>query len=418
LIRYHAAWVLPIVAPPIRDGWVTVDGGRVVAVSGADEHPAETGSHNEDDRGIRLQPDSDQDLGTVAILPGLVNAHTHLELSYLRDQVPPAGEFVTWIRRVMAARRDRPDARSPEILAAVAGAIGECERYGTAVVGDISNTLVTFEPLARSTLAGVVFYELIRFNAPDPRAFVEQASRQLDTLMPTERLRCSLAAHAPYSVARLVLRAIRDALARHPSLPCSVHLSESAEEVEFIRSARGPWRALLEDIGSWDPAFVAPGGTPVEYLDASGFLDERVLAVHGVQMTAGDLQRLAARGVTLVTCPRSNGHTGAGAPPLEDFYASGVRVAVGTDSLASAPDLSVFAELATARALAPSVPAAALLESATRSGAAALGFAADYGTIEPGRRSRLIAVTLPDAVDDVEEYLVSGIEPEQIRWLE
>ncbi|HEY7170103.1 MAG TPA: amidohydrolase family protein [Vicinamibacterales bacterium] len=425
MIRYHAAWVLPIAAPPLRDGWVVVDGGRVVAVGGARHDPAEAGSHRDDrreshtdDRGIRLQPDSDEDLGNVAILPGLVNAHTHLELSYLRDQVPPAGEFVTWIRRVMAARRERPDARSPEIFDGIASAIAECERCGTAVVGDISNTLVTFEPLARSPLAGVVFYELIRFNAPDPRAFVEQATRQLDTLMPTARLRCSLAAHAPYSVAPAVLRAIRESLARHPALPASVHLSESAEEVEFIRSASGSWRALLEDIGSWDPAFVAPGGTPVEYLDAIGFLDDRVLAVHAVQATVADLQRLAARGATLVTCPRSNGHTGAGAPPLEEFYASGVRVAVGTDSLASAPDLNVFAELATARALAPTVPAASLLESATRSGAAALGFAGDYGTIEPGRRARLIAVTLPDRLDDVEEYLVSGIEPEQIRWIE
>src|SRR5436190_23466133 len=98
-------------------------------------------------------------------------------------------------------------------------------------------------------------------------------------------------------------------------------------------------------------------------------------------MSPEDLKRLEARGATLVTCPRSNGHTGAGAPPLEDFYASGVRIAVGTDSLASAPDLSVFAELATMRALAPAVPASALLESATRSGAQALGFEADYGTL-------------------------------------
>jgi cytosine/adenosine deaminase-related metal-dependent hydrolase len=414
LIRYHAAWVLPIAAPPLRNGWVLVDRGRIVAVGGPRQDPARAGYHTDHP----LQPDSVEDLGHVALLPGLVNAHTHLELSYLRDQVPPAGEFVTWIRRVMAARRERPDARSPEILAGIASAIAESERCGTAVVGDISNTLVTFEPLARSALAGVVFYELIRFNAADPRAVVEQASRQLDALMPTERLRCSLAAHAPYSVAPSVLRSIREALARHPALPASVHLSESAEEMEFIRSAGGAWRALLEEVGSWDPAFVAPGGTPVEYLDAIGFLDDRVLAVHGVQATVADLQRLAARGATLVTCPRSNGHTGAGAPPLEEFYASGVRVAVGTDSLASAPDLSVFAELATARALAPTVPAAALLESATRSGAEALGFAADYGTIEPGRRSRLIAVTLPEGLDDVEEYLVSGIEPEQIRWVE
>ena len=95
-----------------------------------------------------------------------------------------------------------------------------------------------------------------------------------------------------------------------------------------------------------------------------------------------------------------------------------MRVAVGTDSLASAPDLNVFAELATMRALAPEVPAALLLDSATRQGARALGFDADYGTIEPGKRSRLLAVAVPDGVDDVEEYLVSGVGPEDIAWLD
>ena len=110
-----------------------------------------------------------------------------------------------------------------------------------------------------------------------------------------------------------------------PFAPCSVHLSESAEEVEFIKTGGGPWRALLEELGVWDPAWTAPGVSPVQYLDESGFLDARVLAVHGVQMTPADLARLAARGTTLVTCPRSNGHTGAGAPPIEEFYASGVR---------------------------------------------------------------------------------------------
>ena len=399
--RYRASWVLPIVEPPIKDGWIAVDRGRIVA----------TGRPSAN----RSEPEID--LGDVAVLPGLVNAHTHLELSYLRDEVPPAPQFVTWIRNVMAARRQRPDPASPEIVEAIDRGIDEAVSTGTAVVGDISNTLVTFDRIARSPLAAVVFYELIRFNAPEPEALVQQAAADLARLPATDRVRASLAAHAPYSVAPLVFRAIRAAVNREPFAPCSVHLSESVEEVEFIRSGGGPWRQLLQDVGAWDPAWVAPGGSPVKFLDDCGFLDGRVLAVHGVQMTADDLQRLIDRGVTLVTCPRSNGHTGAGAPPIEDFYRSGVRVAVGTDSLASTPDLNVFAEIATMRALAPGVPASALLESATRHGAKALGFDADYGTIEAGKRARLLLVAVPPGSGDVEEYLVGGVQPEQIRWL-
>ncbi len=408
MIRYSASWVLPIAEPPIRNGWISIDRDHIAAYG----RPGPSGG-----RASRFHA-TEVWLGDVAIMPGLVNAHTHLELSYLRDEIAPASGFVTWIRRVMAARRERPDPAGAEIVRGVTAAIDESLASGTALVGDISNTLVTVAPLAASALAAVVFYELIRFNAPEPERMVEQACRDLAACVTTDRVRTTLAAHAPYSVAPLVLRAIRRAIDRAPFSPCSIHLSESAEEVEFIRSGSGPWRQLLEEIGAWDPAWVPPGGSPVQFLEASGFLDSRVLAVHGVQMTTDDLARLAACGATLVTCPRSNGHTGAGAPPLADFYASGVRVAVGTDSLASAPDLNVFAELATMRALTPGVPAASLLDSATRQGARALGFESEYGTIEPGKRARLIAVALPSGLDDVEEYLVSGIVPDQIAWLE
>ena len=408
MIRYHADWVLPITEPPIHHGWVAIDHARVVACGRLG--PAE--------KRADLIKSTEVELGHVALLPGLVNAHTHLELSYLRDEVPPASAFVTWIRAVVAARRHQPEPGGAGVLAAVERGIGEAIASGTALVGDISNTLVTFAPLAHSALAAVVFYELLRFNAPDPEAIVEQACRRIDMLEPTERVRASLAAHAPYSVAPLVLRAIRRAIDRDPFSPCSVHLSESVEEVEFIKDGSGPWRAFLEEIGSWNPGWVAPGVSPVEYLDTAGFLHGRLLAVHGVQMSASDLARLASHGATLVTCPRSNGHTGAGAPPLTEFYASGVRVAIGTDSLASAPDLNVFAELATMRALAPSVPASSLIESATLQGARALGCEADYGTIEPGKCARLITVAIPPGTGDVEEYLVSGVQPAQIRWVE
>jgi len=406
LIRFRASWVLPIDRPPVRNGWVAVERDRVVAI----------GSLSEAAAGARSTRD-DIALGNVAILPGLVNAHTHLELSHMRDEVPPASDFVTWVRSVMRARRQRPDPRSAEIMDGVRSGVAESIAAGTAVVGDISNTLVTYEPLAASPLAGVVFYELIRFNAPEPVVLVEAAEAEVAKLGATGRVRTSLAAHAPYSVAPLVFRAIRKAIDRDPFAPCSVHLSESAEEVEFIQNGGGPWRAVLEDLGAWDPDWVPPRVSPVQYLDDAGFLGANVLAVHGVQMTLDDLGRLRARGTTLVTCPRSNGHTGAGAPPIQDFYDAGVRVAIGTDSLASTPDLNVFAELATIRALAPDIAADALLRSATIEGARALGFDADYGTIEPGKLARLIAVALPSVIDDVEEYLVGGIEPSQITWL-
>ena len=406
MIRSHAAWVLPVGEPPIRHGWVAIDGGRIAGFGSRD---TPSGPSNASEV---------VDLGEAAVLPGLVNAHTHLELSYLRDEVGAAADFVSWIRNVMSARQGRRDPHAPDILESVDRAVAECVASGTAIVGDISNTLVPFDRLVRSQLAAVVFYELIRFKTPDPAGFVEDAWRRIRALQPTDRVRASLAAHAPYSVAPLVFKGIRQAIDRDPGARCSVHLSESVEEIEFVRDGTGPWRELLVGVGAWDPSWVAPGVSPVQFLDESRFLDSRVLAVHGVQMTLPDLRRLAARGTTLVTCPRSNRFTGAGDPPIADFYASEVRVAVGTDSLASSPDLNVFAELKAMRALAPSVPPSRLLESATLQGARALGFDDEYGTIAAGKMARLIAVDVPARTGDVEEYLVSGIQPGQLRWIQ
>jgi cytosine/adenosine deaminase-related metal-dependent hydrolase len=326
---------------------------------------------------------------------------------------------VTWARGIIQARREQPDPRAPAVLDGIERGIEDCVAAGTAVVGDISNTLVPYGPLSRSALAGVVFHEILRFNAPDPTAVVADALAQARALPPCRAVRASLAAHAPYSVAPAVLRALRTAMDADPVCgPCSIHLAESTAEVEFIARGTGPWRDVLEAVGSWDPTWTPSDVSPVEYVARHGCLDRRMLVVHGVQMSSFDLARVVSREATLVACPRSNRYTGAGRPPIEAFYASGVRVAVGTDSLASTPDLNVFAELAAMRALAPAVPARALLDSATRQGARALGFDGEYGTLAPGLRARMIAVTVPSDVDDVEEYLVGGIAPDQVAWVE
>jgi cytosine/adenosine deaminase-related metal-dependent hydrolase len=211
--------------------------------------------------------------------------------------------------------------------------------------------------------------------------------------------------------------AIREDLETQPAGLSTVHVGESTEETEFLQHGTGPWRDLLTTLGVWTDAWTAPGVSPVQYLAELGFLDSRVLAVHGVQFEGDDLARLRALGTTVVSCPRSNRYVGVGDPPLEAFYAMGVKVAFGTDSLASVSDLNLFAELARARQLAPRVPARALLESATRCGASALGFGDQFGTIEAGKRDALIAVRVPDEVADVEEYLLTGIEPSAIMWL-
>jgi len=287
------------------------------------------------------------------------------------------------------------------------------------LVGDISNTLVTAPLLREAALPAQIFHELLRFNAADAESMTREARATADAAADPDRdVRVSLAPHAPYSVSPALFTAIRADLDAHSGQVTSVHLGESLEETEFIRHGSGPWRVLLGELGVWTDAWRPPGTSSVAYLEEIGFLDRRVLAVHGVQFDGDDLDRLRARDMTIVSCPRSNQYVGVGAPPLEAFYAMKVNVALGTDSLASAPDLNMFAELAEARRLAPRVPARTLLESATRRGAAALGFEDDYGTLEVGKRAQIIAVAVPPDVSDVEEYLVSGIEPSAIRWLE
>jgi cytosine/adenosine deaminase-related metal-dependent hydrolase len=197
-----------------------------------------------------------------------------------------------------------------------------------------------------------------------------------------------------------------------------VHLGESPEEVRFLRDGSGPWRRLLQELGGWTDSWRPPGCGPLDYLARLGLLDGRLIAVHAGQLTDAELDRLAEAGGTVVTCPRSNQWTGGGTPPIERFYQRGVRVAVGTDSLASVQDLNMFQEVAEVRRIAPGVVASRLLRSATLDGAAALGFAGDLGSIAPGKQAALIAVRVPAGVPDVEEYLVRGIAPDDIGWLD
>ena len=398
-IRYHARWVAPIVAPPIEQGWVEVEGGAVRTV-GAGKPP----------RGDSLTRDID--LGCACILPGLVNAHTHLELSAQRGAVPPASTMPAWAAALMRRLEGEPPGAGNE---AMHGAIDEMYRAGTALIGDIANTPDSVAALEAGPVDAVVFREVLGFDvSEDGAASMVEELAGLTSRRSDARVSLRAAAHAPYSVSPALFRALTAGV---PG-PRSVHLAESREECEFLRSGSGAWRQILEARGRWNPRWRPPGCGPVAYLDSLGWLRRDSLLVHGVQLTEAEIRRVADSGATIVACPRSNAWTGAGVPPVADFYAAGAAVAVGTDSLASAPDLNTFSELACLRGLAPEVPARSILRSATLAGAVALGRGRTHGAIEPFRRAALIAVQTPETVPDVEEYLLTGIVPEQVVRLD
>lgn len=377
---------------PLRDGWVSVTDGRVTAVGqGSVAGPV-------------------QDLGDVALLPGLVNAHTHVELSWMAGLVPEAASMDEWIRTLMHVRRMGPAGGDADVVATMTRAALDMGATGTVLVGDISNSLASVSVLERSHLEGVVFHEILGFNPVDPIGMVRDAQHRLNQLANQPRAH-SVVGHAPYSTAPALFAEIA---ARHEGpAPLSVHVAESAEEIEFLHTGRGPIRAMLETLGVWSGTWDVPRCGPVDYLKRVGYLRPGTLLVHCVHLTVGELEDVRDADAVVVTCPRSNVWVGGGVPPVSRFYGAGVPVAIGTDSLASTDSLNMFDELAALRRLAPEVDAARLLESATRVGAEALGLGHDYGTIAAGRLARLATVALPAGLgsrgEDVEEYLVSGV---------
>jgi cytosine/adenosine deaminase-related metal-dependent hydrolase len=405
MTRLGAAWVVPIDQPPIRDGWVAVDAERILAVGQGDDPAAQVYGP------LRR-------LGSVTLLPGLINAHTHLELSWLRDRVPPANAFTSWVKQLMLARGGAVEPiDDPAVLEAAAAAAREAVDAGTVAVGDIGNSLASVGAMAAAGLHGIVFHELIGFKETSGGLIERTAPvRDRARAVAGPRIRVSLAAHAPYSVSPELFRAVHQAVSAGAEPRTSIHVGESPEEMELLASGTGEWARMLRWIGAWREDWTPPRSGPVEYLDSLGVIDDRTLVVHGVQLSDASLGLLRQRGATLVTCPRSNQWVGVGVPPIERFYLSGVPVAIGTDSLASVADLNLFEELKVMRWIAPGVPARRLLESATLVGARALGLEQDLGSLTPGKRAEILQVTLPRDVDDIEEQLVSGVPVSAIDW--
>ncbi len=363
-VSLTARWVFPVDGPPIERGVVSVRDEHIVAV---------------EPQGSRC---ADIDLGNAALLPGLVNAHLHLDLSGLRGQCPPSADFTGWLRQVIAHRRTTtPEQTQADIRAGLA----ECLRFGTTLVGDVASGGASWDALAEAPLRAVVFRELLGLTTEGARDALRVALQWIPSRPESATCRAGLSPHAAYSFRAEVLDVVC-AIGRR----IAIHLAESPAELELLAQQSGPFVPFLTELGVWDPSGLARGPGPAIELTC---LARLVLYVHGNYLPPE--VAIPAHG-TVVYCPRTHAAFGHPPHPFRDFLARGVRVALGTDGLASNPDLDLLAEARFVHDRHPDVPGATLLRMATLSGAEALGWSDAAGSLTPGKSADLVVLPLPD----------------------
>jgi aminodeoxyfutalosine deaminase len=383
---FRARWVFPVASPPIAGGLVEIDQGWIKSVG-----QASAGGDVED-------------LGNVALLPGLVNAHAHLEFSDLtRPLGEPGMEFTQWLRLVIDYRRQN----HIEPIDAVAAGLLECERHGTQGLGEIAQPDWSAAPYAAARLAATVYLELIAPTAERVCDAVCLAERHLRQATDAATWQAGLSPHSPYSVHPELLGQIVSLSAQY-NVPLAMHLAESTAELELIRHGSGPLQTFLRELGTWRPDAFRDSSRPLDYLRtlATAF---RAAVIHGNYLDDEEIAFLGAHAdsMAVVYCPRTHEFFRHAPYPLEKMLKANAVVALGTDSRASSPDLNLLAEMRRAAQRHPKVKPEVFLRIGTVNGAFAIGLDRELGTIEPGKRAALTIVELPDRdVADPHELLL------------
>jgi cytosine/adenosine deaminase-related metal-dependent hydrolase len=391
-------------AEPVRDAAVVCDATSKILEVGraADVLPRHAGLPIERVHGV--------------LMPGLVNAHTHLELSALRGQVPGGAGFVPWVENLIGMRAE---AQPQDDAAAIERAVADLDASGTVAVGEVTNSLTAVRALARMGLVGCIFHEVFGVDL----AGLEKRVAALPSLVeevvgewPTPDLTYSPSPHTLYTTHRDVTRRLVDE-GRAKRRRVSIHLAEHPAERRFLERGDGPivdWYERLLRLRR--ESLEWPGKSPIEFADDLGVLAPHVLCVHLTDARAEELDRVAAREAPVVFCPRSNLYIESRLPSLIAARAAGIWPALGTDSLASNSSLDVLAE---ARALAdrfPDVPARDLLRMATWEGARALD-RSDLGRIAVGARPGLFAIGTAAPLDgDPCAFVVANVRAPR-RWV-
>ena len=401
---HRARWVLPAVEPPIEGGAVAVREGLIEQVGKfseiKDDYPSECVN----------------DLGDATLLPGLVNAHAHLDNSAFEGKAPLGeGDFVAWIDALLTAKDETSQEKRRE---ATAVACRLLPRLGTIAVGDISPTAYSPAFLAEEQIRGNVFIEVTGFNKERAESTLLEAEEKLPALEKEpayNRLRFSVNPHALYSTHESVVKKIfmRNFQERRIT---SIHLSESVEEVQFLTGESDRFAGAIERWGFTESGWKPPGLTPVRLMDNLGFLRPGVITVHCVSLDDEELELLARSGVSVCLCPRSNDNIGVGQPRIAEMLAVGIEPCLGTDGLGSVQSLSVFDEMAFVRSRHPELKPELLLRMATVNGARALRFDSVLGALKTGLTGRILSYT-GDVGREPLEALTSGIDHDKIHWV-
>jgi cytosine/adenosine deaminase-related metal-dependent hydrolase len=350
-----------------------------------------------------------RDLGNGAIIPGLVNAHTHLELSDVAVPLRPSRPFTSWLKEVMSHRRQRvrsgPANRSTKqslsdqtaIAPCIRQGMSESSKWGTTTIGDIAGPVPDSEsgPNCENSLAppprSVAFLELLGLAVERVSEQLQRGREHLAGDSGDQRVIRGLSPHAPYSVHPDLFRGLVDlAVARRA--PIAMHLAETREELQLLDDGTGPFVAFLEELGVWRPGAIPHGSRPLDYLRELARA-ETALAIHGNYLAPDEIDFLAAHSnISVVYCPRTHAYFGHAAHPWRRLLAQGVNVALGTDSRASNPDLSLWNELLFLRTLAPDFDLEGLLKLGTLNGAISLGLGHETGTVDVGKSADLAFV--------------------------
>ena len=384
---YRARWVLPISSAPVEFGAVAVDGSRIVGI----------GSQNE--ISARFAESIVEDFGEALILPGLINTHTHLELTVMRGYLENE-DFFTWLRKLTLARLEK---LTPNDLR-VSATWGACEavRAGITCVGDASDSaIMSMSALKEVGLRGVVFQESF---GPDPR-LLQQNFDSLKTKvaelrgMETELVRPGISPHAPYTVCRPQLESIAE-LAHDQQLPVMMHAAESHSEELFVRGGCGPFAERFAQRGiEWN----APRVSTIQYLKQVGLLETQPLLAHCIRVDSADIETLRETGSKVAHCPKSNAKLGHGRAPFAKFLKAGIAVGLGSDSVASNNTCDILEESRFAVLLSRAgegdslISASEALATATLGGARCMDLEGQVGQLSEGTQADLAILSLTGA---------------------